>query len=184
MPRLQPVNPQTATGKAKELLDAVQKKYGMTPNLSRTFANSTAVLETYLGFGALDGGALSPTLREQIALTVSEINGCDYCLAAHSAIGKMVGLSQEQIHHSREASSADSREEAALRFAKAIVEKKGWVSDEDVAGVRQADYSDGEIAEIVANVVKNIFTNYFSHVAQTEVDFPAVPQLARAARSA
>lgn len=184
MPRMQPVNPQTATGRAKELLDSVQKKYGMTPNLSRTLANSPAVLESYLGFGALDGGALSPALREQIALTVSEINGCDYCLAAHTAIGKMVGLSQEQIRRSREASSADSREEAALRFAKAIVDKKGWVSDEDVAWVRRADYSDGEIAEIVANVVKNIFTNYFNHVAQTEVDFPAAPQLGRDARSA
>ncbi len=178
MPRLQPVNPDTATGKAKELLDAVQKKYGMTPNLSRTFANSPAVLETYLGLGALEGGALSPGLREQIALTVGQINGCDYCLAAHSAVGKMVGLSQEKILSSREASSEDSREEAALRFAKEIVEKRGWVSDEDLARVRQEGYSDGEIAEIVANVVKNIFTNYFSHVAETEVDFPAVPQLA------
>ncbi len=184
MPRMQPVNPQTATGRAKELLDSVQKKYGMTPNLSRTLANSPAVLESYLGFGALDGGALSPALREQIALTVSEINGCDYCLAAHTAIGKMVGLSQEQIRRSREASSADRREEAALRFAKAIVDKKGWVSDEDVAWVRRADYNDGEIAEIVANVVKNIFTNYFNHVAQTEVDFPVAPQLGRDARSA
>ena len=150
----------------------------MTPNLSRTFANSPAVLETYLGFGALDGGALSPALREQIALTVGQINGCDYCLAAHSAIGKMVGLSQEQILRSREASSEDSREEAALRFAKEIVEKRGWVSDEDLARVRQKGYSDGEIAEIIANVVKNIFTNYFNHVAETKVDFPAVPQLA------
>ena len=184
MPRLQAVNPKTATGKTKELLDAVHKKYGMTPNLTRTFANSPAALEAYLGFDALAGGSLSSALREQIALTVSEINGCDYCLAAHTAVGKMVGLSREQIHRSREALSGDSHEEAALQFAKAIVEKRGWVSDDDLAQVRQAGYSDGEIAEIVANVVKNIFSNYFNHVAETEVDFPAVPQLVREARSA
>jgi len=158
------VNPQTATGRAKELLDAVQKKYGMTPNLSRTFANSPAVLETYLGFGALDGGALSPALREQIALTVSEINGCDYCLAAHSAIGKMVGLSQEQIQRSREASSADSREHAVLRFAKAIVEKKGWVSNEDLAQVREAGYGDGEITEIVVHSRHGFLLFCFSEI--------------------
>jgi uncharacterized peroxidase-related enzyme len=180
MPRLQAIYPETATGKAKELLDAVQKKYGLTPNLTRTFANSPAVLETYLGFGALDGGSLSPALREQISLAVGEINSCEYCLAAHTSIGKMVGLSEEQILESRNASSADSRDDAALRFAKAVVKKQGWVSNEDLARVRQAGYSDGEIAEIVANAVKNIFTNYFNHVADTEVDFPKAPALAKA----
>ena len=111
---------------------------------------------------------------------MSELNGCGYCLAAHSAIGKMVGLSEEQILDSRQASSVNRKEEGALQFAKAIVEKKGWVSDEDLTRVRQKGYDDGEITEIVAHVAKNIFTNYINHVAEPEMDFPPVPEMTSA----
>ncbi len=177
MQRLNAIKPETATGNTKEMMDKIQSKYGMVPNLTRTLANAPAALGTYLGFGALDKGTLPPTLREQIALTVAEINDCKYCLAAHTAIGKMVGLSGEQAIDSRRAKSIDSKEEAALQFAKAVVEKQGWVTDADVANVRGAGYTDEDITEIVAHVVKNIFTNYFNHVAQIEVDFPAAPAL-------
>ncbi len=180
MKTLETINPETATGKAKELLDAVQTKLGMVPNLVRALANSPAALEVYLGFGALEHGSLSPALREQIALTVAQINGCDYCLAAHSAIGMMVGLSKEQVTDSRRATASDSQTATALRFAKAVVEKKGWASEEDLDQVRAAGFSDGDITEIIAHVAKNIFTNYFNHVAQVEIDFPAVPELATA----
>ena len=177
MQRLGTLNPDTATGKTKEMMDMIQSKYGMVPNLTRTLANSPAVLGTYLGFGALDQGALPPTLREQIALTVAEINDCNYCRAAHTAIGKMIGLSDEQAIDSRRATAVDSKEEAALQFAKAVVEKQGWVTDTDVAKVRDAGYTDEDVTEIVAHVLKNIFTNYFNHVARVEIDFPAVPEL-------
>ena len=180
MQRLEALNPDTAAGKTKEMMNMIQSKYGMVPNLTRTLANSPAVLGTYLGFGALDKGALSPTLREQIALTVAEINDCNYCRAAHTAIGKMVGLSDEQAIDSRRATAVDSKEEAALQFAKAVVEKQGWVTDTDVAKVRDAGYTDEDVTEIVAHVLKNIFTNYFNHVARVEIDFPAVPELATA----
>jgi AhpD family alkylhydroperoxidase len=123
---------------------------------------------------------LSPQLREQIALAVAQENDCDYCLAAHTALGRSVGLSDEAIRDSRRGASPDSKTDAALRFARLIVEKRGRVSDEDVARVRYAGHTDAEIAEIVANVAVNIFTNYFNHVAETEVDFPPA-QRARAA---
>ena len=177
MQRLEAISPDSATGKTKELMDVVQSKYGMVPNLTRTLANSPAALETYLGFGALDKGSLAPSLREQIALTVGELNGCDYCVAAHTAIGKMVGLSDEQTIDSRRATAGDSKEEAALQFAKAVVEKRGSVTDVDVAKVRGAGYSDEDVTEIVTHVAKNIFTNYFNHVAEIEIDFPAAPAL-------
>jgi uncharacterized peroxidase-related enzyme len=175
MPRLNAIDPNEATGKAKELLDGVKTKLGMVPNLMRTFANSPAVLEAYLGFsGALGGGLLNAKLREQIALTVADANSCEYCLSAHTAIGKMVGLDAEQLVSSRRAASSDPKVEAALKFAHQIVVKRGEVLDSEVAAVRAAGYNDGEIAEIVANVALNIFTNYFNHVAQTVVDFPKV----------
>ena len=179
MQRLKAVSPETASGKAKELLDAVQEKLGMTPNLIRTMAGSPAVLEAYLGLtGGLAGGVLPAKLREQIALTVSEANGCHYCLAAHSAVGKMVGLSEEDIADSRHGVSPDSKVDAALRFARMLVERRGWADDGDVSRLRAAGYGDSEIAEIVANVALSIFTNYFNHVAETVVDFSEVPELA------
>lgn len=181
MSRLNIVKPNDATGKSADLLNGVQKKLGMTPNLMRAFANSSAVLEAYLGFSAaLAGGELSPKLREQIALVVAETNGCEYCLAAHSAIGKTLGLSSEELLDSRTGRSTDAKTEIALRFARSIVEERGWVSDEDIEQVRNAGYSDGEISEIVANVAYNLFSNYFNHVAQTPVDFPAVESVVAA----
>ncbi len=175
MPRLKAIETAEAEPKTKALLDGVQKKLGMTPNLMRTMANSPAVLEAYLGLGnALGKGALQPRLREQIALTVGELNGCQYCLSAHSALGKMVGLGEEEIADSRRGVSPDRKTEAALQFARTVVAERGWVSDDDVAALRAGGTTDAELAEIVGVVALNIFSNYFNHVADTEVDFPEV----------
>jgi uncharacterized peroxidase-related enzyme len=175
MQRLAAVNPAEATGKAKQLLDGVQAKLGITPNLMKTLASGPAALEAYLNFGAaLGAGRLDAKFREQIALTVAQANSCEYCLSAHSAIGKMVGLKEEDIRASRTAHSGDAKRDAGLQFAQAVVVQRGEVSSQAVAQVKAAGYSDGDIAEIIANVAVNIFTNYFNHVAQTEVDFPVV----------
>ena len=175
MPRLTAIEITEADPKAKTLLEGVEKKLGLAPNVMRTMANSPAVLEAYLGLGnALAKGSLGPKLREQIALTVAELNGCRYCLAAHSAVGRMVGLSDEEIADSRRSASPDRKIEAALRFARKVVTERGWVSDDDIAALRGVGASDGEIAEIVGAVALNTFSTYFNHVAGTEVDFPEV----------
>jgi uncharacterized peroxidase-related enzyme len=167
-----------ANEQQKELLDGVQKKLGMTPNLVRVFANSPAVLNGYLGLtDSLSGGTLGAKLSEEIALTVAESNGCEYCLAAHSTVGKMIGLNRDEILDARLGTSSDSRVEAALHFAKTVVEKRGWADEEDVTRVRNAGYDDGEIAEIIAHVVLNIFRNYFNHIAKTPIDFPKADPL-------
>jgi len=178
MSRLAPINPENATGKAKDLLDAVKQKLGLVPNMTRVMANAPNVLEAYLQFsGSVGKGTLSGKTREQISLAIGQANDCDYCLAAHSTIGKMVGLSVDQIRDSRHGTSVDSKSDALLHFAKKIVDTHGKVSDEDVATVRSAGFDDGAIAEIVANVALNIFTNYFNHVADTEIDFPKAETL-------
>ncbi len=175
-PRLQAVNPRTATGKTRELLDEVQATLGMTPNFIRTMATAPAVLEAYLRFSkALSTGTLPMRLRQQVALTVADANRCDYCLAANTAVGRVVGLSQDDLTDSRLGVSCVSKTQAALQFSLTVVQQRGCVGDEDVARIRRARYSEGEIAELVANVALNIFTNYFNHVAQTEIDFPEVP---------
>jgi uncharacterized peroxidase-related enzyme len=178
MSRIHQIAPAAATGKAKELLDAVQGKLGLVPNMTRAMANSPAVLDGYLSLsGALSKGALSAKFREQIALAVAQTNECEYCLAAHSAIGKMVGLTVDQILDSRRGTSVDPKTEAIIQFARQIVDQRGLVSNANIAHVRAAGFDDGAIAEVVANVALNIFTNYFNHVAETEIDFPRAEAL-------
>ena len=175
MPRLSAMDPTRATGKAKELLDGVQASLGVTPNLMRTLAHSPAALEAYLAStAALSRGRLSARLREQIALAVAEANGCECCLAAHTALGRKVGLPENVLRSSRAGASDDPRASAALQFAHAVLTRRGQVTDGDVERVRQAGYGDGEIVEIIAHVAVNIFTNYFNLVAGTAVDFPRV----------
>jgi uncharacterized peroxidase-related enzyme len=175
MSRLKAIQPEAATGKAKELLDAVQAKLKITPNMTRVMANSPAVLAGYLSFsGALAGGALDAKLREQIALEVGEQNSCQYCVSAHAAIGKMTGLSEAQIEAARGAQADSPKSTAALKFAREIVANKGRIAEAEVEAVRSAGLTDGEIAEVIAHVALNIFTNYFNNVAGVEVDFPKI----------
>lgn len=178
MPRLKALDPKTATGPAKELMDTVKANMGKVPNILRTMANSPAALNAYLGFsGALKDGALSPELRECIALAVAQKNDCDYCLAAHTALGKMAGLGADEMINCRKGESTDARTAAAIRFALRTMETNGFVEEGDMAAVREAGFSDGDVAEIVAVVSLNIFTNLFNHVADTKIDFPKAPAL-------
>lgn len=179
MPRIQPVTRDNADAATANLLDAVEKKLGSVPNLISTMANSPAVANAYLGFSqSLSSGTLPARLREQIALVVGETNKCCYCVAAHTALGKGAGLTESETCDARNAAAQDAGERAALEFARKVVIERGHVSDDDVQQLRHAGYTDGEIAEIVAHVALNVFTNYFNHVAETETDFPAAPALA------
>ncbi|HEX4611329.1 MAG TPA: carboxymuconolactone decarboxylase family protein [Urbifossiella sp.] len=178
MSRLNHIQPETATGRPQELLAAVKQHIGMVPNMTRAMVNSPAVLDGYLQFsGALAKGSLSPKVREQIALAIAEANGCDYCLAAHSAVGKMVGLTADQIRDSRLGTAVDGKTDALIHFARQVVEVRGRVSDADFATVRAAGWDDGAIAEVVANVALHVFTNYFNLVADTTLDFPKAAPL-------
>lgn len=175
MIRIQPIDPAQATGRAKQLLDGVQAKLGMTPNLMKTLANSTAALDAYLHFsGSLSAGTLDAGLRGEIAIAVAQANSCQYCLSAHTLLGSMAHLTPEQMTASRQFREADPKRQAALEFAQTVVVQRGQVSAAAVEAVRQAGYTDGEIAEIVGHVALNIFTNYFNNVAGTEIDFPVV----------
>lgn len=179
MPRLTAVNPTEATGKTKDLFAAVNAKLGMVPNMMRTMAASPAVLEAYLGFSGTLNSTLDAREREQIALAVAEANGCDYCAAAHSLIGKMVGLAPEAILAARQAAAASPRQQALLTLAVAVANSRGKVSDAELAAARAAGLDDAAIAEVVANVALNVFTNFFNNVAQTTIDFPKPAPLAR-----
>lgn len=173
--RIETLNPATTTGKSKELFDAVQNKLGFIPNLIKVFGNSPATLQSYLSLGELTAsGNFSNKFREQLALAIAEENDCNYCLSAHTAIGKMNGLSDEQTVQNRQGLATDTKTEAALQFAQQVTRKRGQVSSEEISAFKNAGYTDSDVLEVILNVVANTLTNYVNHIAETEIDFPLV----------
>lgn len=176
MQRLKAIDPTEASGKTKDLFNAIQQKLGMVPAMMRTMGNSPAVLGGYLQLNAsLAEGRLGAKLGELIALTVANANNCEYCNAAHSFIGeKLVHIDLNAIAEARQGNSSDPKTRAALEFARTLVAKRGIVSDTDVNNLKTAGYDEGQIAEIIAHTALNIFTNYFNNTAKVTVDFPQV----------
>lgn len=160
---------------------AIRQKVGMVPNLYRTLGHAPSVLAGLLQLGqALDGGSLSGLLKEQIALRVAERNGCGYCASAHTAIGKSVGLTDAQTIEARQGKAESDHAQAVLRLVDAILEREGYITDSQLAAAREAGLSDAVVLEVFGEVIKNFFTNYVNHIAQTEVDFPEISQLQEA----
>jgi uncharacterized peroxidase-related enzyme len=171
-----PASIEASPAASHPLLEAVKKQLGVVPNLFRLVGNSPAALEGFLGLsGALAKGALEAPTRGRIALAVAEINGCDYCLSAHSYLGKnLVKLSDAEMAVNRNGGSTDPKADAAVRFAVKLVNARGHVADADIKAVKDAGYSDAQIIEIVLHVALNTLTNYVNVVAKTEIDFPVV----------
>jgi uncharacterized peroxidase-related enzyme len=161
---------------SQPLLQAVEKKLGTVPNLFRLIANSPSALEGYLSLsGALAKGEVSVQTGERIALAIAEINGCDYCLSAHSYLGKnLAKLSDAEISANRNGRSTDAKADVAVGFAATLARKFGRVSEADIRTVKGAGYSDAQIVEIVLQVALSVFTNYMNIAAETEIDFPVV----------
>jgi uncharacterized peroxidase-related enzyme len=177
MSRIQtPATIEAAPQASQEMLTAVKKKLGVLPNVIRMMSTSPAALEGHLSLsGALGKGKLSAQTRERIALAVAELNGCSYCLSAHSYLGKnMAKLDDAEIAANRNGMSNDPKADAAVRFAAKIVSERGHLQSQDLEAVKQAGYDDEQIIEIVLNVALNTWTNYMNEIAQTEVDFPVV----------
>jgi len=160
---------------SRATLDAVHGAFGATPNMFRAVANSPAALQAMWSFfGALGGGSIPAKLGEQIAVAVADRNACEYCLAAHTALGRKAGASSAEMSAAQAGESADPATAAALRFALQVVEQRGQVSEADVAALRAAGYGDDQIVEILAHVALNLFTNYVNVAFAVPVDFPGV----------
>ena len=180
MPRLTNIDPKTATGDAKAIFEGPLK--GKEINIFKAMANAPAAVHTYLGIaGALSKSSLSAKEQEAIHLAVSQANNCEYCLAAHTQLGKGAGLSVDQTLEARQGHvSNDAKLDALVKFALAINSKKGFVEDSDVSAFKKAGYTDQAMIEVLAVYSLAIFTNYFNHLNDTAVDFPAAPELATA----
>jgi uncharacterized peroxidase-related enzyme len=171
-----PTSIEEAPAASQPLLEGVKKKLGSVPNVFRLMAVSPAATEGHIGmFDALNKGELPAQTRERIALAIAEINGCSYCLSAHTYVGKnLAKLDDVEIMANRNGSSNDPKADAAVKFAVKIARERGHVSEEDVQTVKKAGYSDAQIIEIVQHVALNTWTNYLNEVFKTDVDFPVI----------
>jgi uncharacterized peroxidase-related enzyme len=175
MSRVQLVERTQAQGQSKALLDQINGAFGVVPNMFSAVANSPAALQSmWSSFGALGGGQIPAKLGEQIAVAVADRNACEYCLAAHTALGRKAGATAEELSAAQMGESSDPRTAAALRFALKLVNDRGQVSDGDVSALRDVGFNDGQIVEILAHVALNLFTNYVNVAFAVPVDFPAV----------
>lgn len=175
MSRVQLIDSSVAPAASKALLDQIHGAFGATPNMFRAVANSPAALKSMWGaFGALGGGVLPPLLTEKIAVAVADRNRCEYCLAAHTALGRKAGATAEQMAAAQAGLADDPQTAAALDFALKLVRQHGQVADTDVAAVRAAGFNDEQIVEILAHVALNLFTNYVNVAFDVPVDFPRV----------
>ena len=175
MSRIASLDPASASGRAAELLAATEKQLGRVPNLYRSMAQAPAALDGYLAFrAALVRGVLSTRLKEQVALLVAALNNCDYCVAAHTFRGGKIGMAPHDLALTQLARAFNPADQAALEFVRALVERQGRISDADFAAVKDAGWDDAAIGEMVGHVALNVFSNYFNHVAEPALDFPAV----------
>jgi uncharacterized peroxidase-related enzyme len=161
---------------SQPLLDAVARQLGSVPNMFRSIALSPQALEGHLGlFGALSKGTLPAATRERIALAVAEVNGCDYCLSAHTYLARnLAKLDDAEITANRNGASNDPKADAAVRFAAKVARDRGHVADSDFAAVKRAGYTEAQVIEIVQHVALNSWTNFFNEVFRTEIDFPVI----------
>lgn len=178
MSRISPIDSATARPEARALLDAVQAQLGGTPNFIRVLANAPKALEGFLGlYGAAGAFTLDKATQERIALAVAEGNACEYCVSAHTAIGRHAGLSNEEMLLNRRGSAGGPHSAAAVALARALNDNVGDITDQQFAAARAAGLGDAEVMEIIALVALNIFTNLIGKATQVDIDFPRVSLL-------
>jgi uncharacterized peroxidase-related enzyme len=170
MPRISPLSLEHATDTTRPLLDGVHRKIGFLPNVFRVLAHAPAALASYLqNSAALGKTSLSARQKEAIFLATSQVNGCDYCLAAHTVFAGKAGLSSQEILSARE-----GRLDAYALLARQITASRGHLDNEQIAAARAAGIDDAKIIEVIAHVASQTLTNYLNNVALTEIDFPAI----------
>ena len=164
-----------APAASQPLLDAVSDKLGTIPNLFRLVANSPAGLKGVLSLNSALDKTLDVKTRERIAVAVAAVNGCDYCMSAHTYLGlNLAKLDEAELAANRRGRSTDDKASVVVAFARKVAENRGNVTDADVAAVKLAGFTEAQVIEIVLVVAENFLTNLINNVAATEIDFPLV----------
>jgi len=176
MTHFAPVEPDTATGESADLLIQVKKALGAVPNMTKGMANSPTLLRSFLALsGAVGSGTLPAAVRERLAISTAQLNGCEYCLSAHTMIGANVAkIDGAELDGARRGESTDAHVAALLQLSNTIAENAGDVDAADLDAALNAGVTEEEIGEVVANLALNVMTNYFNVLARTENEFPVV----------
>lgn len=175
MTRINLVDPASASQTVKPTLEQIKGAFGVVPNMFKAVANSPAALASMWGsFGALGSGTIGAKLGEQIAVAIADRNACNYCLAAHTALGQKAGASAAEMSAAQIGQSDDPKTAAALLFALKVVETRAQITAADVEALRSVGFEDSAIMEILAHVALNLFTNYVNVAFDIPVDFPGV----------
>ena len=162
-----------APAASRPILEAVNGPLGLVPNLFRLVALSPAALAGMTGLSGALSKALDVKTRERLAIATAQVNGCDYCLSAHTYLGlNLARLSPEEIALNRNGASSDAKADAAVRFGATVAQTRGRISATDLDAVRRAGFTDAQVIEIVAVVAENFLTNLINNVADTDIDFP------------
>jgi len=157
---------------AKRQLTGVQKGFGFIPNLLAVMAEAPALLDGYLALsGTFDKTSLSPTERQIILMVNNRLNGCTYCMAAHTTISQMQGVRADVIDALRNGTPiADAKLEALRVFATRINESRGWPEQSDIDALFAAGYTKRTVLEVVLGTALKVLSNYTNHIASTPVD--------------
>ena len=175
MARCEVLSPEQVPADSKPTLDAFTKNIGFTPNMMAAFANSPIAFNAWATLLGSLSKSLDVKTRDSIGLAVSEVNGCNYCLTVHSFTAEhMAKMSADDIILARKGHANDPKRNAAVQFARKVIEARGHVSDDDLAAVRAAGFTEANVIEIVALVAMYSLTNFFNNVFDPEKDFPAV----------
>jgi uncharacterized peroxidase-related enzyme len=177
MSRIQTPAITTATGASAEVFDQIKKAIGSVPNTYATigFSGPAALKSVLAADAVLAAGSLPKADQETIKLLVSSTAGCDYCVAAHSLLGKVAGLSPDALRHIRTGEpTGDNKRDTLIRFVKLLASTSGTIAESEVAAVRGAGYTDQQLVEISLAIATTTFTNAFNRINDTAIDFPAV----------
>ncbi len=167
--------PDQVPAESKATLDAFTRSLGFTPNMMAIFAQSPIAFNAWATLLGSLGKTLDVKTRDSIGLAVSEVNGCNYCLTVHSfTAGHMAKLPDDEIILARKGHASDPKRDAAVQFARRVIETRGQVTDTDLQAVRDAGYKDANVMEIIALVAMYSLTNFFNNVFDPEKDFPPV----------
>ena len=177
MSRLSVPSFESATGATADIYGQIKKAIGSVPNTFAAIgAHGPAALKAVLAADAvLALGNLSKRDQETIKLVISGVAGCDYCVAAHSLLGKLAGLKPEELKNIRDGKpTGDVKRDALVRFVRKLAATSGTVSDADFAAIKDAGYSDAQLVDISLAFATTVFTNVFNRINDTDIDFPAV----------
>lgn len=173
MKKLLILTKETASKESRVLFEAIEKQIGRLPNIYAVMGNSSNALVSYLKFSdAQKSGSFNAKEREAIALAVSEENGCSYCTAAHTAIAKMNGFTEEETLQLRGGTSNDRKLNIITNLAKSIVVNRGYADENLINEFFETGYDEKALIDLVGLVIDKTFTNYIGRLAKPEIDFP------------